>query len=199
MNSAPLTPEQIDLLLSADLDGEFDAAAEDLGLDPAAARALLESVPTVAARRDQMALARDRLAEPVEMDELLAARLRSKALKAGADAAEEGRLEHRRRRTRLYGMVGGIAAALVLVVALGASLNTGSKSDDSSASAGSGADRAEVGSPTSRTVEPAAGDANRPLEDLPLDSAYSSVDDLANDVRERNVAYSLAPNTATGR
>lgn len=201
MNSAPLTPEQIDLLLSADLDGEFDGAAEDLGLEPAAARALLESVPGVDARREQIAFARDRLAEPVEMDELLAARLRSKALKAGADAAEEGRLEQRRRRTRLYGMVGGIAAALALVVALGASLNTtSSKSDDAASSAGASADQAPVASPTTSPVRATAGGDEGDLAELPLATAYASTDDLANDVRDRVAAFSVtAPTANAGR
>jgi hypothetical protein len=191
MNSAPLPPEQIDLLLSADLDGEFDGAAEDLGLDPAAARALLESVPAVEARRELLALARDRMAEPVEIDELLAARLRSKALKAGADAAEHGRLERRRRRTRLYGIVGGIAAALLVVVALGASLNTYGGSDDTSSTAGGFADRAEAGSPTSGAVEPTGGDASTKLDELPLRSSYPSVDALADDVRTRREVFSF--------
>ena len=197
MNSAPLTPEQIDLLLSADLDGEFDSAAADLGLEPAAARALVESVSAVEARRDALAVARDRLAEPVEIDELLAARLRSKALKAGAEAADEDRLAQRRRRTRLYGMVGGIAAALVLVVALGASLNTNSKSNDASNSAGGSADRAPVASQTTGPQNAVAGDdAAWRLQELPLATAYASTDDLADDVRDRVAAFSVTAPTA---
>lgn len=184
-NFAPLTPEQIDLLLSADLDGEFDAAASDLRLESAAARALLESVPDVERRRVELAAARDRLAAPIEIDELLAARLRTKALKAAAEAAETNRLEQRRRRTRRYGLVGGVAAALLVVVALGATLNTTTDSDGASSSADSAAGLAPSVSPTSKAGT-AAGDAPENVaRSLPLDSAYSSVEALTDDVRER--------------
>ena len=47
----PLTPDAVDELLSAEIDGEFDAAALDLGYEPADARELLEGVPGVSERR----------------------------------------------------------------------------------------------------------------------------------------------------
>ena len=44
---SPLPPEQVDELLSAELDGEFDAAATDLGFSPDDARARLDATPNV--------------------------------------------------------------------------------------------------------------------------------------------------------
>jgi hypothetical protein len=190
-DSAPLTPEQIDLLLSADLDGEFDAAASDLRLEPAAARALLESVPGVAARGADLAAARDHLAAPIEIDELLAARLRAKAVNAGAEAAEAAHREQRHRRTRLYGLVSGVAAALLVVVALGATLRTGGSSDDMSTSASGAPDREVTAPTTSDGAAPAGDTADQAARSLPLATAYSSVDDLAADVRARSSEFGL--------
>lgn len=187
-DSGPLTPEQIDLLISADLDGEFDAAASDLGLEPGAARTFLESNADAQARRGSLARARDLLAEPIEIDELLAARLRTKAAKAAVEAAEEDRHAQRTRRTRRYGIVSGVAAAFIVVVALGANLGSnGSDSDGSSAIAGSAADRAPAASPTvaSSAAPEAALDSAR---NLPLAASYATVDDLAAAVRARGLA-----------
>jgi hypothetical protein len=205
-DSAPLTPEQIDLLLSADLDGEFDAAASDLGLEPVAARALLESVPTVEARRAGMGAARDLLAGPIEIDELLAARLRTKAMRLGAEAAEDRRGEQRRRRTRQYGILSGVAATLVLVVAVGATLNGSGSSNDSSTEASGALARAaptvssSAAAGRAPTGAESSGDAaSDQARTLPLHTAYASLEDLEDDVSERRNEFDLAePATVAG-
>ena len=88
----PLSPELVDELLSADLDGEFDAAARDHGYAPAIARELLDGIPGVAERRDALAAARDATAVTP-----LAAADRD-ALVAGASRAARRRRSRRRPR-----------------------------------------------------------------------------------------------------
>jgi hypothetical protein len=112
MHSAPdpIAPEQIDELLSAELDGEFDAAARDLGLDPEATRAALDATPGIATRRRALAAARDALAKEPALDEVTATRLRSHAL----DRARQH--PHERRWPRVVLVAASVAAALALVV-----------------------------------------------------------------------------------
>src|SRR5207244_5980554 len=102
-DTPPLTADQVDELLSADLDGEFDDAARDLGLDPADARArLANEVRGVDDRRAALAAARDALAEAPAVDDLLAARVRAKAMKAAASAHGDQQAYRPRRSRRLY-------------------------------------------------------------------------------------------------
>jgi hypothetical protein len=176
----PLTPEQVDLLLSAELDDEFDAAASDLDLTPADARSLLAAAPGVDTRRAALTAARDQLAEPIEIDELLGARLRTKALKAAAVEHDDVVRHRRTRRTRVYGMVAGIAAALVAVVAIGAGVQSNDAKDSTNVSAAA---------PERTTQSFAAGDANGARNQAPTPLSHQSnnaaVDDMANDVRDR--------------
>jgi hypothetical protein len=135
--SAPLTADQIDELLSADLDGEFDAAALDLGLTVDEARRRLAASPDVEGRRAMLTRARDAMVAPIDgFDELLSARLRSKAVKA-FEQTRDARVSERsaQRRRGLY-TVAGIAAMFVAVVAVGASVSTGDGDRDSTATAG---------------------------------------------------------------
>ena len=176
----PLTPEQVDLLLSAELDDEFDAAASDLDLTPADARSLLAAAPGVDTRRAALTAARDQLAEPIEIDELLGARLRTKALKAAAVEHDDVVRHRRTRRTRVYGMVAGIAAALVAVVAIGAGMQSNDAKDSTNVSAA-----APERTTKSFTSGDANGAPNQARTPLSLQSNYASVDDLANDVRDR--------------
>ena len=81
-HTSPLQPDELDELLSADLDGELAAAALDLGLSTDDAAARLRATPGMAERRAALAAARDLLREPTEIEELLAARLRAKAVRA---------------------------------------------------------------------------------------------------------------------
>jgi hypothetical protein len=139
---APLTDEQRDELLSADLDGEFDTTARDLGFEPDVARARLDATPGVAVRRAALAGARDLLAEVPTHDELALARIRAEASRE-VDAAHKR--ERTRRRSRWLTTVGSVAAAIVLVVGIGLALGKpGGSSSKSSASSAGGAVEAPV-------------------------------------------------------
>jgi len=107
----PLDPELLDELVSADLDGEFDAACADLGLDPAGARDRIAATPGSGERRAALAAARDALAEPVPVDDVLAARLRAQA----RTAAGTGTAARRGARTRVLGAIAAAAAVVVVV------------------------------------------------------------------------------------
>ena len=132
----PLSPELVDELLSAELDGAFDAAAREHGYAPSIARELLDGTPGVAdatrrargrARRDRRSPRSRRLtatrssparSEPRRVDDLAAAR-----------AA---------RRPRLAKYI-AVAAALLVVVGLGvavANVSNGGGGDDSSSASG---------------------------------------------------------------
>jgi hypothetical protein len=130
---APLESDQLDELLSADLDGELDAAARDLGLTRAEVEARLRATPGVDERRRALASARDQLASLPELDELLEARLRAKAVRIADDRVASHRATRRERRRRVLQAVGGIAAAAALVLAVGAALRHDSGSSSKSA------------------------------------------------------------------
>jgi hypothetical protein len=119
----PLEPDQLDELLSAALDGELDAAARELGLNADEAQARIRATPGAQARRAALESARALLAETPELDELLATRLRAKAVRA-ADAQHVAHaLERKRRRNRIALSTCGIAAAIAAVVAVAAGIN----------------------------------------------------------------------------
>jgi hypothetical protein len=120
MNDTPLfTAEQVDELLSAELDGEFDAAARDLGLDPDDARdRLATQVPGLVARRAALGAARDLLAELPVVDELVVARVRAKAVRAAATEHEVGQATRTHRARRLTAIAGGLAAAIAVIAGL---------------------------------------------------------------------------------
>ena len=137
-HTTPFQPDELDELLSAELDGEVDAAARDLGLSADQVAARLRATPRAADRRTTLAAARDLLSEPPEIEELLAARLRAKAVRAAADenATRVGDRKDRRRRMLLT--AGGIAAAIVAIFGVAAGLNasrSGTNSADSKSSA----------------------------------------------------------------
>ena len=111
MTDAPLSPEVVDELLSAELDGEFDAAARDLGLDPVAARAQLDARPGIAERRAALAQASGALAVPPLSDTV-----REHLVRVAIDAGPKDELAGRRNRRRQVFTVGGSIAAAVLVV-----------------------------------------------------------------------------------
>jgi hypothetical protein len=141
-DAAPLEPDELDELLSADLDGELAAAAREQGSDVETIRARIAATPGATDRRTELAAARDVLAERPEFDELLAARLRAKAVRA-AEADSTARDTARRdRRKRAYLTVSGIAASIVLVAAVAlavgrAGSSSGSKNSSAAASSGS--------------------------------------------------------------
>ncbi|MDQ1435519.1 MAG: hypothetical protein QOF59_2335 [Actinomycetota bacterium] len=119
---APFEPDELDELLSADLDGELPAAARDFGLSIEEVTARLRATPGNDERRAALAAARDRLAHAPELDELLEARLRAKAVRAGEGEIAVRASERRERRRHVLQAVSGIAAAAVLVVGVGAAL-----------------------------------------------------------------------------
>jgi hypothetical protein len=148
---APLTAEQIDELLSAELDGEFDAAAHDLGYAPADARSQLQAVEGVDERRRALAEARDVLAAHPPFDELLESRLQAKALNAWAEQREEHEtLRRGSRRRRMYAMTGALAAAITAVVIVAAVARDPANETDTAAS------RVESPAPTAEASAPAS-------------------------------------------
>lgn len=123
MSETPPSPELLDELISAEIDGELDAACRDLGIPPEEAARL---VAAAAARRDELARARTLLGAPPPLDDLLAARLRVGARRATAPARRAA--GERRRRLRSLRLAG--AAAAVLVVGFGVVTVIGRGSDD---------------------------------------------------------------------
>ena len=182
-DAAPFTPDQIDELLSARLDDEFDAAAADLGLTPDEARSRLDLTPGVGERATALVAARDALHEPAAIDELLAARLRAKAVRVAAETNDElTRRRARKSRTLLYA-VSGIAAAVVGALALGATIQG---SHDAKTSAPAAAPRTKtatdnrgaVDAPASATTANQVADgAERSVANY---GSYSSAATLAN-------------------
>ena len=131
----PLSPELVDELLSAELDGAFDAAAREHGYAPSIARELLDGTPGVAERRDALAAARDAIAvtplAAADRDALVAGALRA----APVDDLAAARAS---RRPRLAKYI-AVAAALLVVVGLGvavANVSNGGGGDDSSSASG---------------------------------------------------------------
>src|SRR5262249_21198363 len=84
---APLEPDELDELLSADLDGDLADAARERGSDVETARARIAATPGAPERRAALAAARELLAEAPELSELDAARLRADAVRAAEAAA----------------------------------------------------------------------------------------------------------------
>jgi hypothetical protein len=135
----PLDTDAVDLLLSAELDGDLDGAARDLGIDPADARARLAATPGTDARRDA----------------LVAAQAASRALPALVPASRAALLAsvHEERApgtddlaprraaratppwTRRFALAGAAAAAVLLVVAVVAIAGSGDDADDAGTAA----------------------------------------------------------------
>jgi hypothetical protein len=154
-DSAPLPADEIDELLSAELDGEFDAAARGLGYEPAAARARLAAVHGVGERRAALAGARDALAQAPPIDELAAARLQSKALTAWAEQREEREAFRRgSRRHRMYTIAGGVAAAVAVIAGLSIfAFNPNDKSEHSAAKSSAAARPTTEAATRTTTIE----------------------------------------------
>lgn len=132
---SPLEPHQLDDLLSAELDREFDAAAADLGLTATEAAQRIRATPGADARRAALSGARDLLATPPELDELLEARLRAKAVRAAVSAHAAHADARRQRRRNIVLSIGSVAATLALVVAVAAGIGHKSSSADKSSAA----------------------------------------------------------------
>jgi hypothetical protein len=118
----PLASDIVDELLSARADGEFDAAARELGFEPAEAQARLDATPGVREREAALGLAR---VEYVKVDGLDADARHDMVQRALAEAepqpADITPLRRPRREHRMRGLLvagTGIAAAIAIVVAL---------------------------------------------------------------------------------
>ncbi len=138
-----LDPAHVDELLSADLDGELAGAASDLGYDVDDVRAQISANPGLRARREALDRARHELASFAPLDEVTAARLRSNA----RDELPAPK------RTRLYAIVGGIAAAIAIVVAVVAVASSRSANNNTTKTA---AAAPTVPSPTTGVVHSGA-------------------------------------------
>jgi hypothetical protein len=153
----PLSPELVDELLSAELDGAFDAAAREHGYAPAIARELLDRTPGVAERRDALAAARDAIAvtplAAADRDALVAGALRA----ARVDDLAAARAARRPRLARYI----AVAAALLVVVGLGvavANVSSGEGDHDSSSASGARATTsASKGAESGNTARDASG------------------------------------------
>jgi hypothetical protein len=128
----PLRPETLDELLSADIDGEFERAAEELGFTPDGARAALEASPDAGPRRDALVQARDLLASSAALETDDQARLVTAALASASDqrraslrpVAQVSTHRFRNARRALVG-IGTAAAVIAGVVALSANNPSG--------------------------------------------------------------------------
>jgi hypothetical protein len=147
---APFEPDRLDELLSAELDGELDAAAHDLGLTLAEVSARVRATPGAGARRTALAAARELLGRPDEIDELTASRLRAAAVSGAASGTPTATTDPTRHRKVLVGL--GVAAASV--AALGALAVLASGLGDTSTAKSSSAGRPVEGAAgTGGTVE----------------------------------------------
>ncbi|HTK17160.1 MAG TPA: hypothetical protein VL769_12255 [Acidimicrobiia bacterium] len=120
----PLSPEAVDALLSADLDGDLEAAARDLGLDARAARSRLAETPGVEARRVALTRARDLLASRPPLEGARADRLVSAAIAPGEMAIARARRNRNERRWRVLVAAGSVAAAVAIVVGIASLAST---------------------------------------------------------------------------
>ncbi|MCU1430091.1 MAG: hypothetical protein JWL83_4091 [Actinomycetia bacterium] len=130
----PLAPEAVDELLSARADGEFDAAARDLGMTPLDAQARLDATPGARERERALVAARDAIADAPPLDDVTRRRLVQRA----AAPVVPARVLGARRSGRWLVPAGGIAAAIALVigvVALAHSSGSGAKASSANASA----------------------------------------------------------------
>jgi hypothetical protein len=150
---APMTAEQVDDLLSAELDGEFAAAATDLGLDEAEARARLDATPGVAERRAQLAAASAAIGDVPELDDVTEARLRSAAVGVADIDVRDVR---KRRRRAWMSAVGGAAAVVVVVLGIAAAAHHNSSSGETSNAAAESPSRHIALAPTTGVSRPFA-------------------------------------------
>ncbi|MGQ0825158.1 MAG: hypothetical protein ACT4OX_09075 [Actinomycetota bacterium] len=128
-SNEPLTPDVVDELLSAELDGELAAAAADLDLTVEDARRRLVSTPGVDTRRAQLGRARAVLAvEP------LSDSARAEMVRRAAASGPVDELAARRGRRRPWLLSSGIAAAVMLVVGLAVLAGGGGNDDVETAS-----------------------------------------------------------------
>ena len=165
----PLSPDVVDELLSAEIDGELDRAAADLGLTLGEARAALDTAPDVAARHAALIRARDLLATSSPLDAGRETRLVTAALdrfteeRRDASRLRTRRLEKHRfaNSWRVLVAVGSTAAVVAGVVVLAAT-NPGPESKRSTASATTAAVPVRTVAPGKATLDISFGDVTQP-------------------------------------
>jgi hypothetical protein len=160
-DTSPFEPNELDELLSAELDGELDAAARDLGLSMAELSERRRVTPGAEDRRAALAAARDLLSEPPEIEELLAARLRAKAVRAGREGNASRRGDRSRRRRQILLAAGGLAAAIAAVVGIAAGLSA-----SRSGTSADGAKRALAASAAPKATTPGPASALGPFANV---------------------------------
>ena len=193
---APLPAETVDQLLSAELDGDFDAAATDLGLEPDVARARLAATPGVEHRRTSMTAARDELSGVDTVDELLQSRLVAKALRAYDDQLAIRRVDRSRRSHQLISAA-AIAAAVLVVVGVIAALRGTNTTSSKASSASSGLPAAGAPQSTNHSAGTALGnDSTRLGASVGATADYGDVSN-ANVLRQRVLATLQAGDYAT--
>jgi hypothetical protein len=140
----PLADGDLDALLSAELDGDLEAAAADLGLAPGTATQRLAATPGAAERRLALARARDLLATPIAaLDTSARTGLVDAAVGAARPddlAAARARRAARPGRSRVAWLAG--SAAAVVALGLGIGLAVTSSDDDGATVAASDRDDA---------------------------------------------------------
>ncbi len=152
----PLSPETVDALLSADLDGDLEAAARDLGLSAAEARTRLKATPGTDARRVALTRARDLLASRPPVEASVEDRLIAAAMATDDLAAVRARRGKRERQWRVLVAAGSVAAAVAVIVGVTSMQRSGHSNAKSSGKA--------VSSPTQHdTVGAEKGTAPRAL------------------------------------
>ena len=128
MNSpAPLSPETVDALLSAELDGDLEGAARDLGLSASEATAQLGVTPGVEARRAALLRARDLIATRPPLEESIERRLVAGAMATDDLTAVRERHGRHERQWRVLVATGSVAAAIAVIVGI-SSMNSGTES-----------------------------------------------------------------------
>lgn len=144
-------PDELDLdgAISADLDGDLDAWCADTGVGAATVRARLFT-PEALARRADLEAARAALAAPVPaLDDPTRRRLVQGAL---SDPAVDVMIPQHPRRSgtsdhprRVWAVLGGVAAAVLLVVGVVALVNRGGDGDGGAKSATASAPTGNLG------------------------------------------------------
>src|SRR5258708_4222264 len=114
----PLSPEAVDALLSADLDGDIEAAARDLGLSASDARTQLAATPGVEQRRAALTRARDRIASRPQLEASVEDRLVAAAMASDEMAIARVRRRRNERRWRALIATGSVAAAIAVIVGI---------------------------------------------------------------------------------
>ncbi|MDQ1380142.1 MAG: hypothetical protein QOJ71_861, partial [Actinomycetota bacterium] len=203
---APFEPDELDELLSADLDGELEAAARDFGLSIEEVTARLRATSGGAERRAALAAARDRLARAPELDELLDARLRAKAVRAAEDEIAARASQRRERRRHALQAVSGFAAAAVVVIGVSAALRHDSASSKATSAPARSVESggSARGAPTQATTNQRSLGSFSDVHSLGTAAVHKARADqatkgfAARSSAQSSTRSSTAPNAATG-